>query len=677
MKRKLQLMIIMLITMFAARAQYFDKVTGIAPANNFAKAYSASWIDYNNDGLDDLIQTDNGATKHNTLYKNLGNGVFEKDTLNPIYTTSGVNTMGTSWGDYNNDGYVDLLIVNNMGSGAANHHNYLFRNSGAGQWSLVTDSPIYTDHGWALGGSMVDYDNDGWLDIFIANNDTVNFLYHNNGDGSFTRMYNTPGSIVTDNFHTYTAVWADYDNDGWQDCYVVNYFATLPGENNALYRNNHDGTFTKNQTLIVNNDMATDMSASWGDYDNDGNLDLFTTSYTATGYPTLHNYLYRNNGDGTFTFMDALLPSLGANQSYGSAWLDFNNDGKLDLAVANNKTADRHNYLYRNDGNGVFTNITTDPVVIDLLRSMGVSVSDFDNNGYPDLYIVSWSSTTEPGMYRSKTGSNNWISIKLTGTVSNRSAIGARITLWTGGSKQIREVASTTGLYCASSAVQTIGLGTATVIDSLIIRWPSGIIQHINNPEINQKHAITETVAVPVNLSLENITVGAGQSTCYNATQTITVAGNGTSFNVASGGSVTMIAGQNIVYLPGTTVNEGGYLLGYITSDAQYCPTPANPLVNNAIQSGEEKTAIAATGNSNFRIYPNPAGNYFTLEFNGADIKGIAKVTVNGINGASLIMQEVSGDMKHQISVRGLKTGIYFVKVQTGSDVQILKLIKQ
>ncbi len=138
-----------------------------------------------------------------------------------------------------------------------------------------------------------------------------------------------------------------------------------------------------------------------------------------------------------------------------------------------------------------------------------------------------------------------------------------------------------------------------------------------------------------------------------------------------------MIAGQNIVYLPGTTVYEGGYLLGYITSNAQYCPTPANPLVNSAIQSGEEKTATAATVNSNFRIYPNPAGDYFTLELNGIDMKGIAKVTVNGMNGASLITQEVSGAMKHQISVTGLKTGIYFVKVQTGSDVQTLKLIKQ
>ena len=374
-------------------------------------------FDYNNDGLDDLIQTDNN--KHNILFKNMGNGIFQMDTLNPIYTTSSANTMGTCWGDYNNDGNTDLLLINNSSTGAASQHNCLFRNDGNGQWSLMTNSPIYTNHGWGLGGSMVDYDNDGFLDIYIVNNDTVNFLYHNNGDGTFNRIYTSAGPIVTDLAHHYTAVWADYDNDGWQDCFVVNYFgSSLPGENDALYHNNHDGTFTKDPTLNVNNDQLTDQGASWGDYDNDGYPDLFITEYSGlvTGD---HNMLYRNNGNGTFTLMSSLQPCIDANQSYGSAWLDFNNDGRLDLIVANNKSSNRHNFLYRNDGNGVFTNVTTDPTVTDVLRSMGVSISDYDNNGYPDIYIDSWSSTTEPGMYRNKGGSNHWLSLKLVGVASN------------------------------------------------------------------------------------------------------------------------------------------------------------------------------------------------------------------------------------------------------------------
>jgi hypothetical protein len=762
MKRRLQtlIMLMLLVPLFVG-AQYFDKVTGTAPANNYAKGYSASWGDYNNDGLDDLIQTDNNTGRHNILFKNMGNGVFQKDTANPIYTTSSANTMGTCWGDYNNDGNLDLLVINNMGSGAPVHHNYLFRNDGAGQWTLITDSPIYTDHGWGLGGSMVDYDNDGWLDIYIANNDTVNFLYHNNGNGTFTRIYNSAGAIVTDNFHTYTAVWADYDNDGWQDCYVVNYFMTLPGENNALYRNNHDGTFSKDMSLVVNNDQATDMSASWVDYDNDGNLDLFTTSYTGSIYsPT--NYLYRNNGDGTFTFMNTLVPSMAANQSYGSAWLDFNNDGKLDLVVATNKTGDRHNYLYRNDGGGVFVNITTDPVVTDVLRSMGVSVSDYDNNGYPDIYIDSWSSTTEPGMYRNKGGSNYWVSLKLVGTVSNKSAIGTRITLWRGGQKQIREVASTTGLYCGSSFTQTFGLGANPAIDSVVIRWPSGQVQMFCNIPVNQKTVITEgtdysandiltfvlaqqlspaiidpvnhTVTcyvlpgtnlsaltptltlspgatvitasgttqnfaagpvnykvisgtceyqnwlvsvtigtlVPVTLEINNLVVNYGTDTCFNATQTITVAGSGNYFTVQSGGSATLIAGMNIFLLPGTMVQSGGYLLGTITQNGQYCTQTMSPLKGLISQEGSR-------GNLNqefaVSLFPNPAADQVILDLSQTG-SGVVSVQVTGIDGRTRSVMSLAGEMKHTLDVSSLDPGVYFVRISDGNRLAILRLVK-
>jgi hypothetical protein len=492
MKRIITFWVLLLVGCNLGYSQYFTKVTGVPPANNYAKGYSASWGDYNNDGLDDLITTDNN--KHNMLFKNMGNGVFVKDTLNVIYTTNSVNTLGTCWGDYDNDGNLDLLILNSANGGMSNQHNYLFHNDGGGQWTLITNSPVYTDHGWAISGSMVDYDKDGYLDIYIANfgSGTGNFLYHNNGDGTFTKVGSAAGPIVTDTAYSYTAVWADYDNDGWQDCYVVNYFWTLPGQNNALYHNNGNGTFSKDPSLVVNNDGATDQGASWGDYDNDGNLDLFVATYGGLGVN--HNSLYHNNGDGTFTFMSALQPSIDNNKSFGSAWLDFNNDGRLDLVVANNPSSSRYNYLYRNDGNGVFTKISGDPVVTDNLRSMGVSISDYDNDGYPDIYIDSWSSTTEPGMYHNMGGTNKWLQVKLTGTVSNKSAIGARLTLWINGQKQIREVQSATGMYCTSSFVQTFGLSTSTVIDSLVIRWPSGIIQHICNPAVNQRLLITEAI---------------------------------------------------------------------------------------------------------------------------------------------------------------------------------------
>ncbi|MCX6307046.1 MAG: FG-GAP-like repeat-containing protein [Bacteroidetes bacterium] len=659
MKKNLHVLILLLFTCSLANAQYFEKVTGKPPANNFAKGYSASWNDYNNDGLDDLIQTDNN--KKNTLFKNMGNGVFQKDTLNPIYTTSSVNTMSSCWGDYNNDGNLDLLLVNNMNSGAANHHNYLFRNDGQGMWTLITDSPVYTNHGSAIGASMADYDNDGFLDIYIVNTDTVNFLFHNNGNGTFTRNYTAAGSIVTDIAHHWTAVWADYDNDGWQDCYVVNYFATLPGENNALYHNNHDGTFSKDPSLSVNNDGATDQTASWGDYDNDGYLDLYTAAYTSTGGYSTHNYLYHNNGDGTFTFMSGLQPSIDGNQSFGSGWLDFNNDGRLDLVVANNKSTDRHNYLYRNDGNGVFTNQTTEPVVTDLLRSMGVSISDYDNNGYPDIYIDSWSSTTEPGMYRNKGGNNNWVQFKLEGTVSNRSGIGARITLWTGGQKQIREVASSTGQYCSSSFVQTIGIGTATTVDSVVIRWPSGTIQHLCNPAINQKYLVTESMQLtgndiltfvlptqtgPAVIDPVNHTVSCEVTASTNLTNlspVITVSpggsvipGSGTPQNFSNGAVIYKVFADNCI------------AQNWLVSVTNACQAPgAATIVNGPATVIQGQTSVVygidpiagATGYA--WVLPNGASitsgdntNSITVSFTGPPISG--NITVKGTNACGI-----------------------------------------
>ena len=848
MKRKLHMLIMLLLSCSLAHSQYFDKVTGVPPANNFAKGYSASWNDYNNDGLDDLIQTDNN--KHNVLYMNMGNGVFVKDTLNPIYTTTSLNSIATCWGDYNNDGRVDLLIANTANNGLANQHNYLFRNDGNGQWTLITDSPIYTNHAWPVGCSMVDYDNDGFLDIFIANTDTVNFLYHNNGDGTFSRRYNA-GSIVTDNFYSMTAVWADYDNDGWQDCYVVNYFgAALPGQNNALYHNNHDGTFTKDPALIVNNDAATDQGASWGDYDNDGYPDLFTTMYMGLG--TDHNNLYKNSGTGAFTLMSTLQPCIDGNQSYGSAWLDFNNDGKLDLVVANNKSSNRHNFLYRNDGNGVFTNIPTDPVAVDVLRSMGISIADYNNDGYPDIYIDSWSSTTEPGLYRNKGGSNNWLALKLVGMVSNKSAIGARITMWIGGQKQIRDVETTTGLYCSSSFVQTIGLGTATAVDSLIIRWPSGIIQHVCVPAVNQKLTIVEsadqtgnniltftlptqtapavinatnhtvscevtlatdltslaptltvspgaivmpasgstqnfssgpvtytvfagncasqawlvnvthscplpadagvisgshsvvqgqaggysidpvsgatgyswtlpagasiisdpnannvlvnfsasavsgtiTVAgtngcgngkvspvfqiqvVPAANNQQNVTVNNGQTLCVDAAQTITIAGGDSYYTIMPGGSVTMIAGQNILYYPGTTVQPDGYLHGYITDNNQFCPMTMNPLVNSPSRDGDALTVLAETSIQAMKVYPNPTTGNFTLNIRGISDLQQVKIDITGMNGIRILSREFTGAGDHAFSISQATPGIYFLHIVSGTHTDILKLVK-
>ena len=485
-------------------AQYFSKVTTGTMVNTPIKTYSASWADYNNDGFDDMLIVGN-LDSPSTLYKNIGDGTFTPETNNVIYTTTGTSIAAT-WGDYNNDGNIDLYICNTSNSGASMAKNFLYRNDGNGVFTRITEGDIVNDTDWSLGAAWADYDKDGFLDLYVANYSGPNRLYHNNGDGTFTKI--TSGEIVTDNNDSYGASWVDYDNDGFQDLYVVNYFSnTLPGQNNCLYRNNGDGTFTKNTTSVIANDSALTQGASWGDFNNDGLMDLYmTVNHFAD---VKHHFLYKNAGNGNFELVNSA-PSIDGGVAFGSAWLDMDNDGYLDLSVSNNGgSALRLNYLYKNNGDQTFTNQTSDVTTLTPIRDYATTISDYNNDGYPDIFTPSYSPALQHGLYKNNGGTNNWISLRLQGVESNRSAIGARVYCYANGMTQTREVSSTSGQYTGSSLVQTFGIGTATTIDTIHIEWPSGIRQIITNPQPNQIYNIVETapLATQENFKSKSLTI--------------------------------------------------------------------------------------------------------------------------------------------------------------------------
>jgi hypothetical protein len=287
------------------------------------------WGDFDGDGRLDLFVANVGGP--NRLYRNNGDATFTRITTSDL----GSGSTGCAWGDFDNDGRLDLLVAN---SGQA---PWLYRNNGDGGFSKVTASGLVRRLPPTFSTAVVDYDRDGLLDVFIANAATANNLYRNMGTSTFQEA--VTGEIVTDNNATIGGAWGDYDNDGHMDLFVAN----GGGLNNALYRNNGAGIFTKVKEGALVNDGGQSVSCAWGDYDNDGYLDLFVANRAG------NNFLYRNNGNGTFTKITAGGIVTDGGESNGCVWLDYDNDGWLDLFVANRQG--QNDFLYHNDGNGRFT----------------------------------------------------------------------------------------------------------------------------------------------------------------------------------------------------------------------------------------------------------------------------------------------------------------------------------
>jgi enediyne biosynthesis protein E4 len=273
----------------------FSRVSGGIVTNQLGFFNACTWADYDNDGYVDLFITDTGDASNDggksLLFHNNGNGTFTKVTSGAVVNDISVGN-GALWADYDNDGFMDLIVINIANNG----HNFLYHNNRNGTFTRILTNAIVTDS-WpagAEGAAWGDYDNDGLLDLFVTdNNGTRNRLYHNNGNGAFTNVSSGPMLVPRTGFAS-GAAWGDYDNDGYLDLFVAYYGAT-----NALYHNNGDGTFT--QILIgapVDNNGSGIYSdaPTWVDYDNDGFLDLFVTRHSFNGIP-ISNLLYHSGGN--------------------------------------------------------------------------------------------------------------------------------------------------------------------------------------------------------------------------------------------------------------------------------------------------------------------------------------------------------------------------------------------
>ncbi len=442
-------------------AQTFTKIVAGAIVNDGSNSTGASWADYDGDGFLDLFVANGNLTPQNDLlYRNNRNGTFTQITGGNIVTDGG-SSIGGTWGDYDNDGDADLFVANRQGE-----NNFLYRNEGNGAFTKIMTGNIVTDGGNSNSSSWVDFDNDGDLDLYVINFNEADFLYRNDGAGTFTRI--TTGPPVTDISFSISGVWADYDNDGDQDLFISN----GGNQNNFLYRNEGNGVFTKITTGAIVNDGGSAIGCSWGDYNNDGNSDLFVANFLGQ-----NNFLYRNDGPPNYTFTKitaGVIVNDGGN-SVGSVWGDIDNDGDLDLFVGDDG---QNNSLYLNSGppDYVFTKMTTGSIVNDGGNTFGVTLCDYDRDGDLDAFAANRENQNN-FLYANNGNSNHWVNILCVGVNSNRSAIGAKIgvkanfngtAIW-----QRREVAAQSGYNSQNGFPAAFGLGEATRIDSLIIVWPS------------------------------------------------------------------------------------------------------------------------------------------------------------------------------------------------------------
>ena len=430
-------------------------------------------------------------------------------------------------GDFDNDGHPDLLVT-------YYGHNSLYRNVGGAKFADVTGPaglPV-TGTRWGSGCAFIDYDRDGYLDIFVANYVDLdlsktpkpgssqncewkgivvvcgpqglpmahNALYHNNRDGTFTDVSAKAGILAPGGRYGLGVVVADLDNDGWPDIYVA-----CDQTPSLLYRNKHDGTFEERGDaagVAYNADghLQAGMGIAVADYDGNGFLDIAKTNFSGDR-PSLYK-----NEDGKF-FEDVSEHSgLERNQllGWGIAFLDIDEDGWPDLVLANGhvypeidrspigETYRQKTLLYRNLGNGHFSDVTASagPGFAPARPSRGLATGDLDGDGRPEILIVNMND--RPALLKNVGQRQNAIAIILTGTRSNRSAIGARCTVEVNGRKQIADVVSGGSYYSQSAFTLYFGAGKADKVDRIEVRWPSGETQSWTNVPVNRTVRITE-----------------------------------------------------------------------------------------------------------------------------------------------------------------------------------------
>lgn len=452
----------------------FTDVTEAAGLGAWGWGMGAAAADYDNDGCTDFYVTYYGK---NVLYHNNCDGTFTDVTEKAGVAAGGWST-GAAWGDYDRDGYLDFYVARYI-----DFHRAEVPAKGESGVCQYKGVPVQCGP--------------------RGLKTTAHILYHNNGDGTFADVTRKALGPDPPQYYGFTPLWVDVDNDGWPDLYVAD-----DGTPNLLYRNRHDGTFEEVAAIAgcaYDRDglEQSSMGADFGDYNHDGWMDLFVTNFSDD-----HSTLYGNVGGGNFSDVteQARLLSVGWNNvKWGTKFIDYDLDGWPDLFVANGHVyieADRwnmdtgyrqHPQVLRNQQDGTFEDVTSQ-LGTDLLRKAlgrGIAVGDLFNQGGIDVVVNNLDET--PGLLHCAPPPNGqWLLVRLEGTKSNRDGLGARIKIRAGGMEQVQEVHQSGGFLASNDSRARFGLRSSTVVDDLEVDWPSGLVQHFHGIRSQQILRIKE-----------------------------------------------------------------------------------------------------------------------------------------------------------------------------------------
>ncbi len=434
-----------------------------------------SWADYDGDGYPDLSVA-RYTLGTSALYHNNRDGTFSR-LPDPSFMKLG-DGFG-SWGDWDNDSFMDLMIWR------ANATLTCF-GDGHGACELVSFG-LNTPTWWAC--AMADYDRDGRIDLYFSRvNTSMNRLYRNEGDRTFKLMaFKDVGQVASAN--TWGGpCWGDMDDDGWPDLYLP----SNQGSQSLMFRNEGNGHFASVANLVTRTSTSA-IAGAWGDYDNDGRLDLCVASFNGT------TAVYRNLGNAEFE-RTAGTPVLSGTYNF-AAWADYDNDGWLDLFISGYMGAT--NKLFHNNADGSFTAVSLGSIVNERPRNNAGTYTglwfDYDNDGALDLYVLNGddnaSIQTANQLYHNNGNTNAWLTVRLIGTSSNRDAVGAKVRVlatYAGKRHWQRRDISAGDAYNGNHRYAHFGLGNATKVTTLRVEWPSGTVEEFTNLTVNQMLTLVE-----------------------------------------------------------------------------------------------------------------------------------------------------------------------------------------